>query len=562
MKFDSKYVVLSVTTIPSRLSFLWKMLQHILLFQTYDFDELILYLPFHCIRQNKAYIVPRWLENLQNQNRKFFVRRCSDYGPATKIIPAMIDFKDGFYKDREVVVITLDDDVLLHPHAVEELMYAHIQNATNVLGFMGTIGPIFVHSETIYQSMQVEALGGYRSILYPSKLFPFLLPMMQQMHVYHLEQTNLPIMDDDYALGRCLNVLQVISKIISTKYLGFKQNLNFAFLSNTDGVSGPNESKTADSRRITKIFLQHHHLFLMDVFQRFKMVRYPKTLHLVFGTHKKTEILRFYAHYASRYNIWTKYIAMPTPTSSTLVDTLFCTTLIHNFLKRRKKFRVQKNMVTNSFAFVLVSTMDVVLQPHLLLEQLQNKPQEKHVAQPIMFIPPTNLCEVKKDECNISTTQYDPKTGCALTNANTTLFPMLAYRVLSTSPFLERIAFSFQYSHLSPEQINLATITGWFVSNDSNKIVDTLQRRYGLYSARILSISYGPLDITSEIKLLCRDTFSHIWQTDGSNQQMDTLFGDPCTGTIKCIAVTFENGTIVQNMDWKFQLYQSHLFAV
>lgn len=270
------HVVVTMTTIPSRIDSIAQVVEN-LLAQSYPFDKLCLYVPEVCTRQNVEYKIPDSLFDISRRDQRFVVRKIpTDYGPATKILPAMIEF--GV---KNTVLISVDDDVILEGHAIEELVAAHLRLDKDdecILGFMGCRNAkngatSFHHAEHVKEDMcDVDALGGYRAVLYVPQISQQFIPLLERLHVEQLQKVGRPIMDDDHALQLCAIHCEVRRAVVRTKYLCFTDTpetkivpfLNIRFISNADGVSvakDDNNKKTESlidsSRDVTQHFFHN-----------------------------------------------------------------------------------------------------------------------------------------------------------------------------------------------------------------------------------------------------------------------------------------------------------------
>lgn len=123
-------VVVSLTTIPSRLPHLGNTLKS-LLRQTRAPQEIRLNIPPFSRRENTAYVVPEWLQRL----RCVRVVPCDDYGPATKFIPTLL----AEPPDRLVLVV--DDDRIYPASLLADLEQAARGHPDAALGTCGWVVP-------------------------------------------------------------------------------------------------------------------------------------------------------------------------------------------------------------------------------------------------------------------------------------------------------------------------------------------------------------------------------------------------------------------------------------
>ena len=106
-------VVVTLTTLPGRIHQIRKVLES-LLQQTLAADEIRVYTPTHSAREQRAYATPPWLAAMAPRVR--LVRIEKDYGPATKVIPAV---RDGLANGDDALLVVVDDDTLYPPRLLE-----------------------------------------------------------------------------------------------------------------------------------------------------------------------------------------------------------------------------------------------------------------------------------------------------------------------------------------------------------------------------------------------------------------------------------------------------------
>lgn len=94
-------IVVCLTTIPSRIDLISDTLKS-LMAQTRRPQRIRLHIPEYSIREQCAYTLPEWLHGLKDID----IIRCPDYGPSTKLIPAL----EAFDPDQKLLVV--DDDRL------------------------------------------------------------------------------------------------------------------------------------------------------------------------------------------------------------------------------------------------------------------------------------------------------------------------------------------------------------------------------------------------------------------------------------------------------------------
>ena len=127
---DRSDIVISLTTIPSRITFLADTIKS-LLAQTRAPREIRLNLPAFSRRENRPYEIPAWLSALTMVR----VAPCEDYGPATKLLPALFESVPG----RRILVV--DDDRIYAPQMLATLEAASAAHPDAAIGLGGWIAP-------------------------------------------------------------------------------------------------------------------------------------------------------------------------------------------------------------------------------------------------------------------------------------------------------------------------------------------------------------------------------------------------------------------------------------
>jgi hypothetical protein len=103
-------LIVTLTTIPSRIDRIGPTIKS-LLCQTLPPKDIRVYVPERSRREQAGYIVPAWLAALESIR----IVRCDDFGPATKVIPALLTSAP----DQGLLVV--DDDRLYHPWLVSQM---------------------------------------------------------------------------------------------------------------------------------------------------------------------------------------------------------------------------------------------------------------------------------------------------------------------------------------------------------------------------------------------------------------------------------------------------------
>lgn len=103
-------LVVTLSTLPSRIDRMRLTIKS-LLNQSVRPAAIRINVPHESRREGVPYVIPEWLKRL----RSVTIVRCDDYGPATKLIPALRDAGP----DQGLLVV--DDDRVYHPHFVEQM---------------------------------------------------------------------------------------------------------------------------------------------------------------------------------------------------------------------------------------------------------------------------------------------------------------------------------------------------------------------------------------------------------------------------------------------------------
>jgi len=119
-------LVVGLTTIPSRLPFVLPTLKSLLL-QNVLPGKILLHLPEYSRREQVEYSVPEELQNLE----VIKIIRCQDWGPATKILPVLLD------SDPDQRVVAVDDDRIYRPTLLEDLVKASERRPDAAVGCFG-----------------------------------------------------------------------------------------------------------------------------------------------------------------------------------------------------------------------------------------------------------------------------------------------------------------------------------------------------------------------------------------------------------------------------------------
>lgn len=103
-------VIASLTTLPSRINKIGKMLISIL-DQTYPVDSIHINIPLFCKRTKEEYVIPEWLTTFP----KLEIFRTQDYGSITKVAPT-------FFREKEAYIWSVDDDLAYPTYTLQKLV--------------------------------------------------------------------------------------------------------------------------------------------------------------------------------------------------------------------------------------------------------------------------------------------------------------------------------------------------------------------------------------------------------------------------------------------------------
>lgn len=248
-------LVVSLTTTPWRIDRVLPVLRNLVEEQTRRADAVHLYVPAVCKRNGQLFDIPQELEEYAEAHPVLRLSSVlSDYGPATKLMPALIDYRRP--DDR---IVTVDDDVLLHSHTIEELCAGADRHPGAVVGMIGCTGDPaapFLHAEMIPaggEDARVHTLGGYRGVLYPRRVWAGSGGESLWDDYQAITQIVDPFLSDDHLFGWNLYRRDVPCYVVVTSFrpaappaAPLLDRLNFRFLdlgaALTDPGSGCSES--------------------------------------------------------------------------------------------------------------------------------------------------------------------------------------------------------------------------------------------------------------------------------------------------------------------------------
>jgi hypothetical protein len=170
---DCPRVIVSVSTVPDRINNLGPTIRS-LLKQTRPPDEIVLAIPEFSVREQRPYIVPKYISRLPRVR----VLRCrEDWGPATKFIAAI---QDELAAGREnTLIMVIDDDRLYPRDALETYLYYSQQLPNAALCFRGAAMPStldwddakMIHARDLREPRPVAVITGCGSYLVRPRFF-------------------------------------------------------------------------------------------------------------------------------------------------------------------------------------------------------------------------------------------------------------------------------------------------------------------------------------------------------------------------------------------------------
>lgn len=156
---DRMKVIVSLTTIPKRMSSLHLVLQSIL-DQSYPILEIHLNIPYFCLRTGEHYEIPP--EIRQFPKVKLF--RTEDFGAATKVAPTF----RRVGRDGTSFIWQIDDDICYPQNALELLVQGMaMKNETEIVCRYGGVLNNGFNMQPLYGVGTVDFMEGYGGILYP-----------------------------------------------------------------------------------------------------------------------------------------------------------------------------------------------------------------------------------------------------------------------------------------------------------------------------------------------------------------------------------------------------------
>lgn len=154
-------VIISFTTTPDRINDIKYTISSIIN-QSVRVDGIHLYLPY-ISSKGVRYRIPLWLKKLERNFEQFKIIRCDkDWGPSTKLIPALIDSKN-----EDDIIIYIDCDMIYYKCMIETLI-----NYTNRFPNYAicNAGTTLKHRKYISKH-RVDILEGFSGVLVKPRFF-------------------------------------------------------------------------------------------------------------------------------------------------------------------------------------------------------------------------------------------------------------------------------------------------------------------------------------------------------------------------------------------------------
>ena len=161
-------VILTLTTVPNRLiNNSFEIVIDKLLILSYQNYEIHLNIPYTCKKTNEEYVVPEWLDLINNPKLKIF--RTEDYGSLTKILPTIMRLD----RNDQTILITIDDDLEYIDGFIEYHLEKRKTYPNSALGFAGlsALDGSCHFCTTLDKDTRVKILEGYKTISYKNDFF-------------------------------------------------------------------------------------------------------------------------------------------------------------------------------------------------------------------------------------------------------------------------------------------------------------------------------------------------------------------------------------------------------
>lgn len=200
-------VIISFTTIPERIDNIAGTIKSLLI-QNELPKRINIYLPYKSFRNGKEYVIPEWLQGLKSVD---LVRIETDYGPATKFIPAILT------QEPDQKILVTDDDNIYPSKYLSELRAASekypdkivaasgwrvpddlIDRPTTLVSNLLKKPPTPVPGTRITKPYKIDILQGYSAFLFKPKFFD-----ANEVTNYEGVPNNVRFVDDVWVSVHC-----------------------------------------------------------------------------------------------------------------------------------------------------------------------------------------------------------------------------------------------------------------------------------------------------------------------------------------------------------------------
>lgn len=173
-------IILTLTTVPDRLKnknpYGFKAVIYSLMTQAYENYEVHLNIPKINKKTGEEYIIPEWLEELNNlyvRRNVLRIFRTDDYGPITKLYPTIKRIQEP-----ETIIIVLDDDLIYDSRMIEEHLRLRKEDNEVVWAFAGLnaldnfkFAGIERFVCAVNEKTRVSIVEHYKTVSYTRKMF-------------------------------------------------------------------------------------------------------------------------------------------------------------------------------------------------------------------------------------------------------------------------------------------------------------------------------------------------------------------------------------------------------
>jgi len=128
---DRSYLIVGLTTIPSRLPHIVPTLKSLLVQDVLP-QKVLLHIPIQSRREDSEYQIPQELKDL----RTIEIVRCDDFGPATKLLPALLA------SGPDQPIVSVDDDRIYRRTFLAGLLQASEAHPEAAVGCIGLRVPL------------------------------------------------------------------------------------------------------------------------------------------------------------------------------------------------------------------------------------------------------------------------------------------------------------------------------------------------------------------------------------------------------------------------------------